>query len=76
MSVAELHSYAIVNDGEKYLIELVVLTQDGSVVNVHLDPREALAQCSGISDLSYRAVRLNEEAKELDEKRKQAHGTH
>lgn len=72
---AEIHSHCIVDDGETYLIQLVFRTEDGTNILIDVDPREALQFCSDVSNLSYKAVRFTQEAKERDEKRKQAHGS-
>lgn len=71
---AELHSYSIVDDGESCQIELVFLTADGGNYVVRFQDREILTICDGITNLAYRAARLNQEAKELDEKRKRDYG--
>jgi hypothetical protein len=71
---AELHSYSIVDDGESYQIELVFLTADGGNYTVRFQDREILTICDGITNLAYRAAGLNQEAKELDEKRKREYG--
>lgn len=71
---AKLHSYSIVDDGESYKIHLVFLTEEQLAVNVEMTDREALDFCSQVSSLGYKAARFNQDAKELDEKRKNAHG--
>lgn len=71
---AEIYSHCMVDNGETYLIQLVFRTEDGVSIVVNVDPREALQFCSDVSNLSYKAVRFTQEAKERDEKRKQAHG--
>lgn len=71
---AEIHSHCIVDDGETYLIQLVFKLEDGTGIFVQIDPRDALELCSNVSSLSYKAIRFTQEAKERDEKRKEAHG--